>query len=152
MNPALAAEIAAHDDALARRGLDIWIGAEPTFTDRRSQDPWWLGQAEGGDKERRASALLLALAPRLAGPVRLMRVRGRQYPGEAAPRFCLGALFRRRGAPAKAAPEAAGLDGPPAPPPTPGTPSSETPGPLPSTRRRGRSPKRSLYPLPYDSS
>src|ERR687888_1505168 len=97
MNPALAAEVAEHDDAVARRGLEIWIGAEPTFTERRSQDPWWLGQAEGGDKEPRARALLLALAPRLAGAVRLMRVRGRHYPGEAAPRFCLGALFRRRG-------------------------------------------------------
>src|SRR5919198_4754071 len=113
MNPALAAEIAEHDGAVARRGLDIWIGAEPTFTDKRSQDPWWLGQAEGGDKEQRARTLILALAAKLAGPVRLMRVRGRHYPGEAAPRFSLGALFRRRGAPGDAAPEAAELDGAP---------------------------------------
>jgi hypothetical protein len=95
MDPALLAEVAAHDAAVARRDLELWIGAEPTFTDRRSQEPWWLGQAEGGDKEDRARALLLALAPRLPGPVRLLRARGRHYPGEAAPRFCLGALHRR---------------------------------------------------------
>jgi uncharacterized protein (DUF2126 family) len=91
-------EIRAHDAAVARLGLDIWIGAEPTFTDRSSQEPCWLFQAEGGDKEVRARALLLALAPRLAGPVRLLRVPGRLYPGETGERFCLGALFRRHAA------------------------------------------------------
>jgi uncharacterized protein (DUF2126 family) len=99
LDPALHAEAAAHDAAVARCGVDLWIGAEPTFTDRRSQEPWWLWTAEGGDKEERARALLLALAPRLPGPVRLLRARGRQYPGEAAPRFCLGALHARQRVP-----------------------------------------------------
>ncbi len=98
MDAELLAEVGAHDAALARRELEIWIGAEPTFTDRRSQDPWWLGQAQGGDKEERARDLLLRLAPRLSGSCRLLRVRGREYPGEAEPRFCLGALWSRRAA------------------------------------------------------
>jgi len=51
-----------HDAALRARGLDFWIGAEPTFTRRQSQEPWWLTEAEGGDKEEHARALLLALA------------------------------------------------------------------------------------------
>jgi len=119
MDAALLAEILAHDEAVARRRLEVWIGAEPTFTDRQSQDPWWLAQPEGGDKELRARELLLGLAPRLAGPVRLSRVHGRHYPGEAAPRFCVGALFGRRGAPSAAPPSSAQLEGEPAAIPTP---------------------------------
>ncbi len=99
MDPALLAEIRAHDAAVARLGIDIWIGAEPTFTDRNSQEPCWLGQAEGGDKEARARALLVALAPRLGSMVRILRTRGRLYPGERRERFCLGALFRRHATP-----------------------------------------------------
>jgi uncharacterized protein (DUF2126 family) len=110
---ALLAEAREHDRAVARRGVAPWLGAEPTFTDRASLDPWWLSQAEGGDKEERARALLVALAPRLGGPVRLLRARGRHYPGEAAPRFCLGALFRRDGDPGGAV-DGGGLDAPPA--------------------------------------
>jgi uncharacterized protein (DUF2126 family) len=95
VDEALLAEIRAHDAAVARLGLDIWIGSEPTFTDGSSQEPWWLGLAEGGDKEARARDLLLALAPRLRSPARLLRARGRVYPGESRARFCMGALFRR---------------------------------------------------------
>jgi uncharacterized protein (DUF2126 family) len=118
------AEAASHDAAVRRCEVEVWLGAEPTFTDRRAQDPWWLSVAEGGDKEERARALLLALAARLPGPVRLLRARGRQYPGEQAPRFALGALHARRGrAPAPA--DVSGLDlaalgAEPVPPPLPG--------------------------------
>ena len=73
MDAELLAEAQAHDALLARSGLAIWIGAEPTFTDRRSQDPWWLTQPEGGDKEARARDLLLRLVPSLAGGARLLR-------------------------------------------------------------------------------
>jgi uncharacterized protein (DUF2126 family) len=117
VDAALVEEARAQDAALSRRGVEIWVGAEPTFTDRRSQDPWWLGQPEGGDKEERARALLLALAPRLAGPVRLLRAEGRTYPGETAPRFCFGALFSRRGPPSGAPADGAGLGRPAAAPP-----------------------------------
>jgi len=112
----LAADLRAQDRALHRAGLEIWIGAEPTFTDRSSQEPPWLWQAEGGDKEARARALLLALAPRL-GAARLRRTQGRLFPGEERPRFCLGALFHRGAA---GEPETSLLDDPPGPAPMPG--------------------------------
>jgi uncharacterized protein (DUF2126 family) len=98
MEDALLADVQKHDLAVARSGLKLWIGAEPTFTNPRSQQPCWLSEAVGGEKEAHAKALLVALSPHLAGPVQLLRVPGRLYPGEAAPRFCYGALFNRRGA------------------------------------------------------
>ncbi|MET0384758.1 MAG: transglutaminase family protein [Polyangiales bacterium] len=98
MNDALLADVQKHDLAVARSGLKIWIGSEPTFTNARSQQPCWISEASGGEKEAHAQALLAAIAPRLPGPVQLLRVPGRLYPGETEPRFCYGALFGRRGA------------------------------------------------------
>jgi len=89
----LAAECRFQDEALDASDLEIWLGAEPTFTDRASQAPHWLWQAEGGDKEERAAALLQELLARLAGSFRLERPEGRLYPGEERPRFCLGAAY-----------------------------------------------------------
>ena len=98
-NVDLLSEIRAQDAALERRRVVLWIGAEPTFTDRHSQDAWWLGQAEGGEKEARARGLLVRIARRIAPGAQLVRARGRVYPGEDRPRFCYGALWER-GAPA----------------------------------------------------
>jgi len=118
LDRALLAELAEQDAILRHRGLELWLGAEPTFTDRSSQEPWWLGQAEGGDKLERARTLLLALAPRLSGDARLLRLEGRLFPGEEAPRFALGARFRRGAPGSPAAPlDVAALDGPPRPAP-----------------------------------
>jgi len=114
------AALAAQDAILARRALAIWIGAEPTFTDARSQEPWWLSEAEGGEKLDRARALLRALAPRLAGRARLARLAGRHFPGEPAPRFCLGALVDATSPPVPGAPlDEAALDAAPRPAPAP---------------------------------
>jgi len=93
----LLAECRAQDEVLRGAGLEIWLGAEPTFTDRTSQDPHWLWMAEGGDKEARAAALLRELLASLASSFRLERPVGRLYPGEEAPRFCLGATYVPRG-------------------------------------------------------
>jgi len=93
----LLAECRAQDEVLRGAGLEIWLGAEPTFTDRASQDPHWLWMAEGGDKQERAAALLRDLLGRLASSFRLERPEGRLYPGEEAPRFCLGAAYVPRG-------------------------------------------------------
>jgi uncharacterized protein (DUF2126 family) len=116
----LLADCRVQDDAIRATGLAIWLGAEPTFTDRSSQEPHWLWKAEGGDKEERAAALLHALARRLATEARLLRTEGRRYPGEEQPRFCLGARYRPRAGPGPCAVDPGGLDGPPLPRPPPG--------------------------------
>jgi uncharacterized protein (DUF2126 family) len=83
---------------LSNRGLEIWVGSEPTFTDRTAQTPEWLHAALGGDKERRARRLLAALHARLPGGV-ILRCDGRHYPGESQRRWCLGLYRRRNGEP-----------------------------------------------------
>lgn len=88
------AAVRQHDVGLATRGLTIWVGSEPTFTDRMTQSPPWLNRALGGDKEQRAQALLGGLCRRFAGGLVLRSV-GRQYPGEDEPRWNLG-LYRCR--------------------------------------------------------
>ncbi len=113
MEPLLAAELAEQDAVLRHRRLEVWVGAEPTFTDRRSQEPWWLTRAEGGDKLPRARALLTDLAPRLAAHPRLLHLAGRHFDGEPAPRFCLGVRFRRHHPPAPTGVTVGSLDGPP---------------------------------------
>jgi uncharacterized protein (DUF2126 family) len=94
--PDFDADVRAHDAALAARGLTIWVGAEPTFTDRLSQAPEWMTTALGGEKRQRAGQLLRALVEHSA-PCMVLRSVGRLYPGEEAPRWNLG-LYRRRDA------------------------------------------------------
>jgi uncharacterized protein (DUF2126 family) len=88
------AAVRRHDARIAALGLTIWVGSEPTFTDRNAQSPEWLSQALGGDKAQRAEAVLAGLCRRFPGSLVLRSV-GRQYPGEAQPRWNLG-LYRRR--------------------------------------------------------
>lgn len=88
------AAVRRHDSQIVALGLTIWVGSEPTFTDRNAQSPEWLSQALGGDKAQRAEALLGGICQRFPGSVVLRSV-GRQYPGEARPRWNFG-LYRRR--------------------------------------------------------
>jgi uncharacterized protein (DUF2126 family) len=83
----LGAELALHDDLIRRRGVDVWVGAEPTFTRAEATDAPWHYQAEGGDKLERARSLLAALAAALPDGATLHRVVGRHFPEEEAPRF-----------------------------------------------------------------
>ena len=92
--PAFDQAIRAHDELIKRRNLAIWIGAEPTFTDRRSEAPEWLSDALGPGKEARAGQMLAALWAQNPGAV-ILRTLGRQYPREDLPRWSLG-LYRRR--------------------------------------------------------
>lgn len=85
-----------HDDSVAQLGVAIWVGSEPTFTDRQAQSPAWLHAALGDDKEQRARDLLCALRPLMPGGL-LLRSVGRLYPGEKLPRWNLGLLRRRDG-------------------------------------------------------
>lgn len=88
------AAVRRHDARVAALGLTIWVGSEPTFTDRNAQSPEWLSQALGGDKSQRAEAVLGGMCRRLPGSM-VMRSVGRQYPGEERPRWNFG-LYRRR--------------------------------------------------------
>jgi hypothetical protein len=88
------AAVRRHDSRLAALALTVWVGSEPTFTDRSAQTPEWLNAAVGGAKEQRAQALLGGLCQRFPGGLVLRSV-GRQYPGETQRRWNLG-LYRRR--------------------------------------------------------
>jgi uncharacterized protein (DUF2126 family) len=89
----LEAALAAHDELLARRNVDVWIGAEPTFTRADSLEPAWTGAAEGDDKLSRAHALASHLADATPG-AELRRVIGRQFPDESHPRFAFAVRWR----------------------------------------------------------
>jgi uncharacterized protein (DUF2126 family) len=106
--------LAAHDELLARHNVEVWIGAEPTFTRADSFEPAWTNAAEGDDKLARAHALASHLAEGLPGAA-MSRVIGRQYPDEPDPRFAFGVRWREGhvGKGERIAPSAA-----PEPPPT----------------------------------
>ncbi|MCB1876198.1 MAG: transglutaminase family protein [Chromatiales bacterium] len=76
-----------HDARLAAADLQIWVGCEPTFTDRLSTDPEWLVAALGGDKQDRAERMLASL---YRPGALVMRSVGRQYPDEPRPRWSIG--------------------------------------------------------------
>lgn len=86
--------IAAHDAAVSRLGIEIWLGNEPTFTDRYSTAPEWVTAAHGQDKQTRAERLLSHLAGEQPGCA-VLRTIGRQYPEEPSPRWSLGLYGRR---------------------------------------------------------
>lgn len=89
----LDAVFAVHDDLIARRGVDVWVGAEPTFTRHGATGPAWTTAVEGDDKLARALALAAALADRLPGAA-VTRVVGRADPDEPAARFAFGVRWR----------------------------------------------------------
>jgi uncharacterized protein (DUF2126 family) len=88
------AAVVAHDAALETAAVDVWIGAEPTFTLRSSESPEWLTEALGETKAYYARRILKRLHNQYPGSL-VMRTVGRQYNGEDRPRWSLG-LYRRR--------------------------------------------------------
>jgi uncharacterized protein (DUF2126 family) len=109
----LSAALAAHDELLSRRSVDVWVGAEPTFTRADSVEPAWLSAAEGSDKLARAYALATHLAESLHA--HLSRVVGRVYPNEDHARFAFGVRWTEDGA---ARGSRCALDAAAEPPPT----------------------------------
>ncbi len=103
-----------HDAVIRASGCEIWLGAEPTFTNRLSSNAEWMMDALGEEKQDRAEQLLRALT-RLAGrssegnpspPTTyrpeggmILRSLGRQYPGEECARWSLGYFRLRSGEP-----------------------------------------------------
>lgn len=92
-----------HDAALTKLGLRIWVGGEPTFTDRFSTSPEWRSAALGGDKEAYGERVLARMAARAAGAA-VLRTVGRLYPGETEPRWSKGVYARRDGKPSWSGP------------------------------------------------
>jgi uncharacterized protein (DUF2126 family) len=86
------------DLAIAESGDAIWVGSEPTFTDRRLETPEWLCEALGDDKEARARDMLGLLRRARPGSL-VLRCLGRQYQGEKRPRWSYGLYQRRDGGP-----------------------------------------------------
>ncbi len=107
-------EIVALDSAIASRLPGLWVGAEPTFTLRDSEQPEWLSEPLGDEKEPLAHRLMAHLRKRHPGAL-VLRTLGRQYPGEELPRWSIGLYESRDGAPL--------WQGPP-------DPLNETPAPL----------------------
>lgn len=97
MNKVFDQAIVALDAALKAARAGIWVGCEPTFTDRRSEAPEWLYEALGGDKEARARSMLGCLLARRPGSL-ILRTLGRQYRDEPLPRWSYGLYQRRAGA------------------------------------------------------
>ena len=96
MTDAFDAAVRAQDGQLQADGLAIWVGSEPTFTDRSAETPEWVSEALGGDKEARARQLLQRLAGEHPGAL-IVRTLGRQYRGEPRARWSYGLYFRRDG-------------------------------------------------------
>ncbi len=92
------AEIEQHDAAIAGRGIEIWVGAEPTFTKRSSESPEWLSEPLGGDKHPLALRMAGTLLEQHPGSA-ILRTVGRQYAEEKIPRWSVGLLARRDGNP-----------------------------------------------------
>lgn len=90
---ALEASLEMHDELVARRGVEVWIGAEPTFTRADSLEAAWISDPQGDDKLTRAHAVATALANATPG-ASVSRVIGRQFPGEPEPRFAFGVRWR----------------------------------------------------------
>ena len=98
------------DEALARLGVELTVGGEPTFTSRlHPQAPEWNEAALGPTKWEQGLALANALRARLAPGGVLLHRFGKQYPGESLPRWALDIVSRRDGTPLTRA------DGVPAP-------------------------------------
>jgi uncharacterized protein (DUF2126 family) len=114
----LAASLELHDELIARRGVDIWVGAEPTFTRADSTHPAWTGAAEGDDKLARAHAVATAIADQLPGAA-VTRVVGRQFPSEDHPRFAFAVRWQDElvGISAMQRGSRASVDAEPEPPP-----------------------------------
>jgi uncharacterized protein (DUF2126 family)/transglutaminase-like putative cysteine protease len=88
------------DEVLARHGVDLTVGGEPTFTSRlHPAEPEWNGEALGPTKWEQGLALAEALRVRLAPGGVLLHRFGKQYPGESLPRWALDVIARRDGKP-----------------------------------------------------
>ena len=92
---ALRLELETHDRLVDEAGVFVWLGAEPTFTRAEVYSPDWTTEALGSEKEQIAREVVRGLFVATPRAV-LLRTVGRQYPGEACPRWAYGVYAPRR--------------------------------------------------------
>jgi uncharacterized protein (DUF2126 family) len=102
--PAFDQAVQDHERDIKAAGLEIWVGAEPTFTDRYSEEAEWLNEANGSTKQLRALGTLADLHRGLNANAVVLRTLGRQYNGEVHPRWNMGLYYHRDGHPIWAGP------------------------------------------------
>jgi len=88
------------DEALTRHNVRLTMGGEPTFvaaTDREAAE--WNTDAQGPTKRVYAGRLIRRLIPLWSKGAVIHTGQGKQYPGEALPRFALSAHWRADGQP-----------------------------------------------------
>lgn len=95
-DPKFAQALIRHDELVARSGLAIWVGSEPTFTLASSEAPEWLCEPLGGEKKNLAMRLWGRFQEAHPGALALRTV-GRQYAQEERPRWSFGLYARRDG-------------------------------------------------------
>lgn len=77
------------DDFLARAGLVLTQGGEPTFVTENTLSPEWNLEALGPDKLTHAWALCRRLSETLMPDAFILQSNGKHYPGEPIPRWKL---------------------------------------------------------------
>ncbi len=88
------------DAALAKHGVELTSGGEPTFTSRLYPNAAeWNTAALGPTKWEQGLVLAHELRTRLAPGAALLRRSGKHYPGESLPRWALDIIGRRDGTP-----------------------------------------------------
>ena len=86
------------DASLAKHGIGLTAGGEPTFTSRlHPHAPEWNEEALGPTKWEQALQLAHELRTRLSPGAVLLRHFGKHYPGETLPRWALDIIGRRDG-------------------------------------------------------
>jgi uncharacterized protein (DUF2126 family) len=88
------------DEALARHGVVITMGGEPTFCAREDAElPEWNGAALGASKWKYGMRLATELRRRMFPGGILFQRMGKHYPGESLPRWALDVIGRKDGSP-----------------------------------------------------
>jgi uncharacterized protein (DUF2126 family) len=86
------------DERLARLGITLTMGGEPTFNSRLHPDaPEWNSDALGPTKRAQGKLLAEELCARLTPGGLLLHRMGKIYPGETLPRWALEVMGRRDG-------------------------------------------------------
>ena len=99
------------DAALTQADVRLTMGGEPTFVADSDRDAAeWNTDAQGPTKRAFAGRLLRRLAPLWAPGAALQYAQGKQYPGEALPRFGLHCHWRADGVPVWEHPELLAAD------------------------------------------